>query len=125
MSQQEFKKRNQMLVESLRENDNVDIQTAASIVYEQQTGNELVRETDPENGEDYRYKSDELSGCASLRVHPEVVEFFNWRNGLIQSGKDEGLKLAFSDIESKQKRFNNLHAADLLEKDFEDFQADN
>lgn len=114
MSNTEFQLRNKQLVQALNARPDTALQVLASELYEQTTGNTLYRETDPINGEDYMYKSGENECMASLRVHPEVVSFFNWRDGMITSSIDAELRLCIS----------TSNANDILSTRFEEFQAD-
>lgn len=65
-----------LLRDRLRAHPDIPAQIVASELYELYTGFALMQETDPNNGEDYLYKSAEGATMASLAVHPLVARWF-------------------------------------------------
>lgn len=117
MSTNEFKARNKLLIQSLVNKQESPFQVVASELYEEITGNTLCRATDPVNGEDYMYKSGENECLASLRLHPEVVTFYNWRDGIVSSSLAPEIRLCTA-LEPQ------LNIVSILSTRFDEFQAE-
>lgn len=77
-----IKERNTLLAKALSNNSNPQdtIGILASKIFELMTGTSLFNETDILNGEDYAYKAGENQEITSMRVHPEVANWFGWIN---------------------------------------------
>lgn len=71
-----------LIIDALKKSDfqSLSPQVVISQLYEKLTGEMLVRETDPENGEDYVYKASSYADCTSLALHEEVSEYFGLKS---------------------------------------------
>lgn len=100
-----------LLVDALRNPGNKEKspQSVMSELYERLTGHTLHRETDPANGEDYMYKSGSNETCASYGLHPEVADYFGFKNQYlkVEGGSPSLFATSFSNAAIGQQLKSN------------------
>lgn len=97
-----FEDKFKLLIESLsnQKNQSAPLYEVISKLYEALSGNELVRDTDPENGEDYSYKRGDDVYCSSHAVHQEVSVYFDFKSKYLQINEQSLFLMELSNIQA-------------------------
>ncbi len=100
-----------LLIEALsnQQNQSAPLYEVISKLYEALSGNELGRDTDPDNGEDYSYKRGEHVCSSSLAVHQEVSDYFDFKSKYLPIDEQSLFLLDLSNIQAGELLKSNKY----------------